>query len=143
MWAITIMQPWATLIASGARKYDIRTWGTHRRGAVLIHAGVTYRDLQRELAMSPAFACLLREHAASRLANEFPRGVLLGTADLTDCLLADQVDPAELALGAFRPGRWAWRFDNARLLPSPIPLRRRQGFFEVPQEIVALGAIPL
>lgn len=39
MKAITIKQPWATLIAKGYKEYEFRTWKTKYRGDILIHAG--------------------------------------------------------------------------------------------------------
>lgn len=39
MKAITIKQPWATLIAEGYKEYEFRTWKIKYRGDILIHAG--------------------------------------------------------------------------------------------------------
>lgn len=39
MKALTIIQPWATLIASGHKMNETRSWKTNYRGEVLIHAG--------------------------------------------------------------------------------------------------------
>ena len=39
MKAITIKEPWASLIINGYKKYEFRTWKTNYRGKVLIHAG--------------------------------------------------------------------------------------------------------
>ena len=39
MKAITIKQPFATLIAEGLKEYEFRTWKTKYRGDILIHAG--------------------------------------------------------------------------------------------------------
>ena len=39
MKAITIKQPFASLIAAGIKEYEFRTWKTNYRGEILIHAG--------------------------------------------------------------------------------------------------------
>lgn len=39
MKAITIRQPWASLIALGEKKIETRSWQTKYRGPILIHAG--------------------------------------------------------------------------------------------------------
>lgn len=39
MKVLTIKQPYASLIASGIKRYEFRTWMTKYRGEVLIHAG--------------------------------------------------------------------------------------------------------
>ena len=38
MKAITIWQPWAQLVAVGAKNYETRSWSTRYRGAIAIHA---------------------------------------------------------------------------------------------------------
>ena len=45
MKAITIKQPWASLIAAGLKDIENRTWKTNFRGRVLIHAAkVSVKD---------------------------------------------------------------------------------------------------
>lgn len=36
---LTLTQPYATLVALGAKQFETRDWGTRYRGALLIHAG--------------------------------------------------------------------------------------------------------
>lgn len=38
MKALTIWQPWATAIAIGAKRIETRSWETHYRGPIAIHA---------------------------------------------------------------------------------------------------------
>ena len=38
MKALSVWQPWASLLASGAKKYETRSWATHYRGPIAIHA---------------------------------------------------------------------------------------------------------
>jgi hypothetical protein len=44
MRALSIRQPWASLIVNGSKPIENRTWKTRVRGWVLVHAS---RDLQR------------------------------------------------------------------------------------------------
>ena len=41
MKALTIKEPWATLIIDGYKKYEFRSWKTNYRGKLLIHAGMS------------------------------------------------------------------------------------------------------
>lgn len=43
MKALTLTQPWATLVAIGAKRYETRSWSTTYRGEIAIHAakGIT------------------------------------------------------------------------------------------------------
>ena len=38
MKALTLWEPWATLIALGVKRYETRSWGTKYRGPLAIHA---------------------------------------------------------------------------------------------------------
>lgn len=38
MKALTIWQPWASLLACGAKQYETRSWATSYRGPIAIHA---------------------------------------------------------------------------------------------------------
>lgn len=75
MKAITIKQPWATLIAKGYKKYEFRTWRTKYRGDILIHAGKGVD----EKAMKKF------EH----LNLEYPSGCIIAKAKITDCINVD------------------------------------------------------
>ena len=46
--AITIWQPWAELIIRGFKQYETRSWPTHYRGKIAIHAG-QYHPLPHEV----------------------------------------------------------------------------------------------
>jgi hypothetical protein len=48
MKALTLTQPWATMVAIGAKAIETRSWSTPHRGWLAIHAGATYAPL-REL----------------------------------------------------------------------------------------------
>lgn len=39
MKAITVLQPWATLLVTGKKHIETRSWKTNYRGEILIHAG--------------------------------------------------------------------------------------------------------
>ena len=43
MKAITIKQPWAWAIIFAGRDIENRSWYTHHRGPLLIHAGAAYQ----------------------------------------------------------------------------------------------------
>src|SRR3954451_22243677 len=42
--ALTLTQPWATLVAIGAKQIETRSWGTSYRGWLAIHAAKGYPD---------------------------------------------------------------------------------------------------
>ena len=111
MKALTIIQPWATLIASGHKMNETRSWKTNYRGEVLIHAGKNPKD--------------------------YTRGSIIGKATLVNCIRINKEfrdhlkrsNPAEYAFGDYRIGRYAWVFENPMLFEKPIPARGRQGLW--------------
>lgn len=51
MKAITLWQPWASLLACGAKQYETRSWKTNYRGTIALHAAKKpYLPLIKELS---------------------------------------------------------------------------------------------
>ena len=73
MKALTIKQPWATLIIQGDKRFEFRSWQTKYRGDLLIHAG---KGIDKE-AM---------KRLAKYLPEELPYGKILGKVKLVDCI---------------------------------------------------------
>ena len=82
MKAITIKQPFATLIAEGLKEYEFRTWKTNYRGEVLIHAG---KGIDKK-------AMKRYEH----LNLEYPSGKIIAKATITDCVYVEESLKKEL-----------------------------------------------
>lgn len=76
MKAITIKQPFASLIAAGIKEYEFRTWKTNYRGDILIHAG---KGIDKK-AMKK-----FEEYGL-----EYPSGVIIAKARLVDCIKVDE-----------------------------------------------------
>lgn len=49
MKALTVLQPWASAIALGAKRIETRHWSTKYRGPLLIHAGKSRAFVPREI----------------------------------------------------------------------------------------------
>jgi hypothetical protein len=139
MKALTVLQPWAQLLVFGVKRYETRSWKTKHRGPLLIHAGRVFPDAARELCAREPFRSVLAL-GGIKSPSDLPRGVLLGTITLEDCLPTDQVlfnnlDERELAWGDFRPGYWAWKMSAPRELGISIPYHGVLGIFDVADEI--------
>jgi hypothetical protein len=142
MKAISLWQPWATLWVTGEKIHETRHWGTSHRGPLLIHAAKT-RAGEAELITGRYYLTMrqaLRKHDYVRFC-ELPFGAIIGMVDLVDCIPTESVWPrltnGEEAFGNFGPGRFAWRAENPRLFREPITFKGSQGFFNVPDELVA------
>lgn len=151
MKAISIWQPHASLLMSGLHKpYETRSWKPWKSligERIWIHAGKAADDLEAMMqylcgqakggSVDPAWEAYreaLKRMGFNHL-KEMPRGCLLGTAILTDFVPTEKlIEPGYF--GNFGPGRFAWRFIEHQLLETPIPFSGKQGFFDVPDDIV-------
>lgn len=86
MKAITLTQPWATLVAIGAKKFETRSWQTSYRGPLAIHAAKGFPRWARELCMAEPFAGALSgllEDCPPGLLYPLPLGQIVAVCDLT------------------------------------------------------------
>ena len=154
MLALTLWQPWATLIAEGAKPVENRTWAPPiriRGQRIAIHAGKKFDQDLRHLCFTEVFADALRECGITHPA-QLPTGALLGYVTLKDCKrMAPAADEAkrdprvtekERAFGDWSPGRFAWIADGERgLLTKPLPMRGMQGLFNMPPDVLERFAL--
>lgn len=79
-FALSIRQPYAWLICQGIKPVENRTWRTHFRGRIAIHAGS--KPAPNFLALCEE---LTREFGVI-FPPELPLGGIVGEATLTDCV---------------------------------------------------------
>lgn len=132
MKAITVWQPWAGALAAGIKENETRSWATKYRGPIAIHAAM--REVFDGLALIPVPIALKIKEALRCEWNEIPRGAIIATGELVDCIkitpeYVATLSPDELALGDYTPGRYAWKLANVKKLPEPIPAKGRQGLW--------------
>ena len=131
--ALTVQQPWASLIMAGAKVWEWRNWHTEYRGLLWIHAAkeppVELEVLRRE----EDFRRALGEWEED---NPLPCGKLLGQVELLDCCLAKVVWPQltelERELGTFRHGNYAWKLRVVEVLHEPWACPGRRGLWYPP-----------
>ena len=138
MKALTLYQPWATLVAIGAKKIETRSWSTPYRGPLAIHAGKC-RDYIFD--QSCLFICnsipyedLLRKAGYDLKWLNMPRGAVVATCELVDVerIYADSYIPGkpEFFLGDYSIGRYMWKLEHVSLLPISIPAKGAMGLWE-------------
>ena len=150
MKALTLHQPWASLIEDGCKRYETRSWAPPADligQRIAIHAGAKRSSEQANLARDwgmddlplGAVVCTARLVAAHLVWVEHrdPDGSLWATAakgsiesdaDPDYDLLAHTFPIDEY--GDYSPGRWAWRFDQVIQHDPPVPARGYQGLWE-------------
>ena len=143
MKAISIQQPYATLIILGLKVFETRSWATPHRGPLLIHAACNFSNDNVELAHHPDIAWHLAEHGY-RSFDELPRGVILGEVELLDIFpvaalfndadlhrtFGELLTPTELQAGHWINGHYAWLLRRTQQFQESIPARGQQGLWD-------------
>lgn len=143
MKVISILQPWATLVAIGAKKIETRSWNTNYRGPILIHASARFDKEQERLAFE--WSQLLKD---SRVYH-CHRGAIIGKAELVATSILcppyhDETAPfgiyyqehgaafteQELAFGDYSPGRYGWLMADPIQFDEPVIAKGRLGLWE-------------
>lgn len=103
MKALSIKEPWASLIASREKSIETRTWKTNHRGRLLL------------------------------CASQKPKGTFSGMAfavvDLIDCRPMTKADEKAACCKVY-PGAWSWVLGEVRLI-IPFPMKGQLNIFEV------------
>lgn len=137
MKAICLWQPWATLVAIGAKRVETRGWKTNYTGELAIVATALTPPFARDLACSGIFASALKAGGVGP--TPLPTGCVVGVVELHAYLTTEscreQIDDRERAFGDYSPGRYGWLLRNARALPHPLPCKGRQGMFLLPRDV--------
>lgn len=139
MKALTIIQPWASLIALGEKKIETRSWRINYRGPILIHAG---KKIDSAIAKTHPFVDVLNKHEIIRI-QDMPIGSIIARCNLVDCLRITHEDGIESQLendfivrdneycfGDYSTGRFAWILDNIEPLKEPIQAKGHLSLWE-------------
>lgn len=128
MKAISLWQPYASLLVDGPKIYETRDWRTDYRGPMAIHAAKRPPSGVLQ-GLSPEARNAVLAHCPD--VNALPLGCILGIGTLTAChLITDKfiagLSGTEYLLGDFRPGRFAWEFKDMTPLREPVPASGHQ-----------------
>lgn len=150
MKALTLTQPWASLIALGEKRIETRDWAINRPQRIAIHAAkglaepVCNEDGLRQIVATEPFATALGRHGIT-IAEQLPRAVIIAEVDVIACIPTDRLDvqlEQNVALGHFKeaeferdfggydPGRFAWLLDNLVVHDPPSPWRGGRKLWE-------------
>lgn len=119
MKALTVKQPWASLIVHGGKDVENRSWTTRYRGPIAIHAAARHVK-----GLEP-----LLWKAARRPTGKAPNSVVLGLVDLVDVVRGH---PSAWA----QDGCWHWVLANPRPLVTPIPQTGALGLWNVTPQLL-------
>lgn len=139
MKALTVSQPFASLIASGEKWIENRSWKTNYRGLLAIHAGVGTQYMpKKELA-------------------RYPNGCIIAVGELAACVRLSEIKDRNMTIEArnrriagtertwgdadWHPhaeGPYCWILDRVRRLNEPIKAVGKQGMWNIDPAIIDL-----
>ena len=153
MKVLTLTQPWATLVAIGAKRIETRSWETLYRGPLAIHAAKSSPKWAREFSVDPVCYTAVKARYAVRPHAGYPAyplGCVLATCQLVDCVRMREMSYGpnglpvgilgkytgmltgsnEREFGDYEAGRFAWILGDVNLLPEPIPAKGALGLWD-------------
>jgi len=136
MKAISVKQPWASLIVEGIKDVENRTWPTKFRGRVLVHAGATLVKFNAlvDILTYPQFD-ILKGNVSPFIGNYL--GAIIGSVEIVDCVInhpsiwADKTD-LETVVWSSKP-IYNWILANPIKFDKPIPAKGKLSFWEFPE----------
>jgi hypothetical protein len=133
MKALSLYQPWASLMALGHKRNETRGKDTAYRGPLAIHA-----TLNLIIPNNQEFIKALND--LRLLDQEFPRGCIVGICRLVDVvrvdpvirlgLYEDRMNCHEYLFGDYAIGRYVWITEDMKKVDPPIPCRGYPWFFD-------------
>lgn len=153
MKVFSLWQPWASIWLAGApigKGIETRAKQTDYRGVVAVHAALHFDEITMALCYEEPFQSALAALGFDTF-SMLPRGKVLGTVVLTDCLRMDlepgpglislpddpRLTERERAFGNYMAGRVAWiTAPEPRVrLAAPIPMRGSQWLQDLPWDV--------
>ena len=149
MKVLSLTQPWATLMAIGAKRYETRSWSTPHRGPLAIAASKAFPVECRELCEDAPFREVLGA-AGYTSWRQLPTGVIVCVVDVVDVIRTESIDLVgyqaeqlapqaeyEYDFGNYADGRFAWLTRNVRRLERPIAAKGRLGLWTYDDAAIA------
>lgn len=127
MKALSLWQPWASLIADEEKRIETRSW---RPPEWLLHKWLAIHAAKK-IDKDFAYQC---GYGANGILC--PRGAIVAVVWLDSWIRfnpenTEYISDDEKRYGDFEEGRFGWQFAEIRKLPEPLPIIGRQGIFEV------------
>lgn len=129
MKIISLWQPYASLIFSGHKRFETRSFAYPSR---LLFTQIGIHATMKIVIDSPEMDDLCAATFGADYRQILPRGAILGAVTLGMCYPTDGVafdDAVERIVGDWTPGRFAWRLWQPIKLPVPVRAKGQQGWW--------------
>lgn len=133
MLALTLTQPWASLVDLGEKRVETRSWSTRFEGEIVIHAAKGYPKWAKETCLEEPFYSSLRQ-GGNYCYPELAIGHGLCVVRIMGCRKTEdirgQLTGKELAFGDYSDGRYAWFLQYVNRFEKPIPAVGHLGLWQ-------------
>ncbi|RYZ30881.1 MAG: ASCH domain-containing protein [Chitinophagaceae bacterium] len=123
--ALSLLQPWASLVVMGLKTIETRSWQTAHRGSLLIHASLGRKG--KILSAEPPFSRYIPDFDA------LPFGAIVGEVQVEEIVPVETLFYSdaklaaltleEKAFGDYSSGRYAWLLSEPIMFDEPIPVK--------------------
>ena len=148
MKAITIKQPWASLIVHGIKDVENRTWKCPKKyigQRILIHAGKSSANFW-DYPVARQVDEFIRQISKSGTDwSQYPFGAIIGSVEIKDCVInhssiwAEKTENYTIGMNpklheeiTGKKVIYNWVLANPILFPEPIPYKGKLSFWEYP-----------
>jgi len=140
--ALTLWQPWATLVAMEVKRIETRCWKTDYRGEIAIHSaarlppkwlGASSRTDPFRDALADVFGVRRdRDDRGGKHVDDILRGLPYGKVlcvvritdiEETNPMMLEGIDDREQLFGNYEEGRYAWHLRMVDVFEPPIPAK--------------------
>jgi hypothetical protein len=105
---LSIKQPWAWLVLKGLKDIENRSWKSHHRGELFIHASSNKKHLSKDIES------VEKEHGIQISRKDLKFGALLGSVIMVDCVEAHE--------SAWFEGRYGHVYCEPRMI---VPIKMK------------------
>ena len=133
MKALTLWQPWASLVALGEKRIETRCWSTKHVGPLAIHAAARTPTFLGASRFTEQFINEVADVLNVRIANvptaiaKLPRAAVLCICELGKIeetwRMREILCERELIFGNYEDGRYAWPLLMKEKLETPMPAK--------------------
>lgn len=118
MKVITLIQPWATLVALGEKQIETRSWSTNYRGEIAIHAG---KKIDKSVFDQPYYFEVFKKNGLTP--DNIITSAIIATCKIKDVKRTEdlkyRISIKELAFGNYEPNRYGWILEDLNCI-EPI-----------------------
>lgn len=138
IYAVSIRQPFASLILAGVKRYEVRSWHPTSAGWLLLHASTNTGLTAREVSADPHITKAIKK-AGLDDRNAWIRGAIIGAVEYTGYTNppVKQFTKIDAALCDADEDQCLWKFGDRITFDTPIPCKGALGLFEPDSKTMA------